>query len=141
MHIPAGINDIAQNTGPYDVESVQNNFAGMAELARLHGIRVMIASILPAADFPWRRGLGPPAKVHAMNDWLRSYCAQQKFTFVDYTPVLDDGQGGMKPGLAYDGVHPTKAGYALMEQVVTPVIQSVLAPHPAAIKARKVARV
>ena len=33
---------------------------------------------------------------------------------MDYYSAMNDGAGGMKPGLSSDGVHPTAAGYAVM---------------------------
>jgi lysophospholipase L1-like esterase len=33
----------------------------------------------------------------------------------------------VKPGLTYDGVHPTPAGYALMEPVMVAAVDKVLA--------------
>lgn len=32
----------------------------------------------------------------------------------------------MKPGLAYDGVHPTEAGYDAMARVIEPILARVL---------------
>ena len=56
--ILGGINDIAQNTGPYEPEATLNNIKSMTELAQAHGIRVILCSVLPAYDFPWRQGPG-----------------------------------------------------------------------------------
>jgi lysophospholipase L1-like esterase len=61
-----------------------------------------------------------------MNAWLKSYAAETGATWVDYHPVLDDGTGAMKPGLAADGVHPTEAGYDAMATVIVPVLTRVL---------------
>ena len=43
--------------------------------------------------------------------------------------VLDDGHGAMKPGLASDGVHPTSAGYKVMEPVTLKAIDRALGKH------------
>ena len=87
----------------------------MAELARAHGIRVILASVPPAAAFPWATDKRPVPQIAALNAWLRGYARAEGFGWVDYGSVLDDGAGGMKPGLASDGVHPTAAGYAAMK--------------------------
>ncbi|MBO9558317.1 MAG: SGNH/GDSL hydrolase family protein [Caulobacter sp.] len=126
VHILAGINDIAQNAGPYDPVATQANLQAMTALAQANGIAVILSTVLPAAEFPWRPGLGPPAKVRTLNDWLRVYAAQRGAVLADYTRVMDDGAGGMKPGLAYDGVHPTREGYAVMEPVVLAAIAQAL---------------
>ncbi|MEM7110067.1 MAG: GDSL-type esterase/lipase family protein, partial [Bacteroidota bacterium] len=55
--ILAGINDIAGNTGPSTLNMIMNNIKSMAELASSNHIKVIISSVLPARDFPWRPGL------------------------------------------------------------------------------------
>jgi len=127
VHILAGINDIAQNAGPYDLAATQANLQAMTTLAQANGIAVILATVMPALDFPWRPGLGPAAKVQTLNAWLTAYAAERGAVLADYTRVLDDGTGGMKPGLAYDGVHPTREGYAVIEPVTLAAITSALA--------------
>src|SRR5580704_18971445 len=115
--ILAGINDIAENTGPTTLEEIEGNFASMAELARAAGIRVVICSTLPAIDFPWHHGLEPAPKVRALNTWLKDYAAKNNFVYVDYYSAMATPDGGMKPELASDGVHPNKAGYDIMSPI------------------------
>ncbi|HYH16561.1 MAG TPA: GDSL-type esterase/lipase family protein, partial [Flavisolibacter sp.] len=52
--ILAGINDIAENTGPTTVEAIFGNIVSMAELAKMNNIRVVLSSVLPAYTFSWR---------------------------------------------------------------------------------------
>src|ERR1019366_5533154 len=44
--ILGGTNDIAQNGGLTTMEAIEDNLQSMVELARLHGIRVVLASVL-----------------------------------------------------------------------------------------------
>ena len=127
VHILAGINDIAQNAGPYDTAATQANLQAMTTLAQANGNDVIVARVTPSAEIPWRPGLGPAAKVRALNAWIKAYAVERDAVLADYTAVLDDGAGGMKPGLAYDGVHPTHEGYAVMEPVTLAAIASALA--------------
>jgi lysophospholipase L1-like esterase len=114
--ILAGTNDIAGNTGPETKEMIEGNFRSMVELAKANGIRVVLASVLPARAYPWRPTAGDPAdKIRALNDWLKSYAAQQSLTYLDYYTPMAAPDGGMKPGISIDGVHPNAAGYAIME--------------------------
>jgi lysophospholipase L1-like esterase len=103
-------------------EMTQDNFRMMVDVARRHGIRVMLASIPPAASFPWRPGLETRKPIAAMNAWLKGFARESGSTWVDYWPVLDDGTGAMKPGLASDGVHPTEAGYDAMSTLIEPLL-------------------
>ena len=66
--ILAGTNDVAGNTGPMTPEMTEDNFRSMVDLAKANGIRVIVASITPAADYPWRQGLAPAAKIKALNE-------------------------------------------------------------------------
>jgi lysophospholipase L1-like esterase len=123
VHIMAGTNDIAGNTGPMTAKMSEDNFRAMSDIARQHGIKVVIASIPPAASFPWRPGLETKKPIAELNAWLKSFARETGSTWVDYHPVLDDGTGGMKPGLASDGVHPTEAGYDAMGTVIEPILK------------------
>jgi lysophospholipase L1-like esterase len=127
VHIMAGTNDVAENTGPFDAEATRNNMMSMVELARMHRLRIVLAAIPPAATFPWRAVAEPAAKIRALNEWIRAYALQNGFGFADYTPFLDSGAGAMKPALTYDGVHPNRAGYLTMEQVALRAIAAALA--------------
>ena len=116
--ILAGINDIAGNTGDMTLEQTEGNLASMAELAQAHGIRVVMCSILPAFDFPWKPGREPAAKVAAVNNWMKAYAAEHGHVYVDYYSAMADERGGLPKTLSYDGVHPTAAGYAAMQPLV-----------------------
>jgi lysophospholipase L1-like esterase len=114
--ILAGTNDIAGNTGPETPQMIEDNFRSMVDLARANNIRVVLASVLPAAAYPWKPSAGNPAeKIRALNDWLKSYAASQNITYLDYYTAMAGPNGGMKPGISIDGVHPNAAGYAIME--------------------------
>ncbi|MES2391297.1 MAG: SGNH/GDSL hydrolase family protein [Acidobacteriota bacterium] len=124
--ILAGTNDIAGNTGPSTLEMTEDNLASMAELAAANHIHVILASVLPAFDYPWRPGLTPAPKIQAINAWLKVYCAEKKFTYLDYYTPMGDEKGGMKPGLSKDGVHPTADGYAIMGPLAEQAIAKAL---------------
>jgi lysophospholipase L1-like esterase len=126
VHIMAGTNDIAGNTGAATLAFVQGNIESMAELAKLHGIKVILASIPPAAAFPWSPDKQPAPQIIAFNAWLRDYAARNGFAYLDYHSALADAQGGMKPGLATDGVHPTPEGYAIMRPLALAAITKTL---------------
>jgi lysophospholipase L1-like esterase len=124
--ILGGTNDIAGNTGPSTIEMIEDNLASMTEIAKANGIRVVLVSVLPVADYPWRRGLDPAPKIIALNSWMKQYAARAGEIYLDlHTPMADE-HGGMKPGLASDGVHPNTAGYALMSPLTERAIEAAL---------------
>jgi lysophospholipase L1-like esterase len=125
--ILAGINDIAGNTGPETLEQIEDNLASMADLATANQIRVMLCSVLPAFDFPWRPGLTPAPKVLALNVWIKSYAARKGYVYVDYYSAMKDQSDGLPTALSKDGVHPTPAGYAIMTPLAEAGIERALA--------------
>jgi lysophospholipase L1-like esterase len=124
--ILAGINDIAGNTGPSTQEMIADNLMSMTEIAKANGIRVVLSSVLPAYDFPWRRGMEPAPKVVALNAWIKRYAEQAGVVYLDYYSKMADARGGLPPELANDGVHPTEAGYRLMAPLAEAAIQQAL---------------
>lgn len=124
--ILAGINDIAENTGPSSVEMIENNLMSMAQLAKANGIKVVMCSITPAKAFPWRPGIDPVAKISAVNKWMKNYATKNNFVFVNYFDAMVDEQKGLPANLSKDGVHPTAEGYQIMESLVVPGIEKAL---------------
>jgi len=124
--ILAGTNDIAQNGGPYAPEVTAGNIFSMCELARQHGIKVIICSVLPASDFQWRKGLEPAQKIIDLNKVLRSYAEENKLYYVDYYSAMVNNEGGLKEELGTDGVHPNELGYTIMEPILEKTISKVL---------------
>ena len=124
--ILAGTNDIAENTGPITLEDVFGNIVSMAELARINNIKVILASVLPAYDFPWHPGLMPAEKIVRLNKMIQLYCEKNDIVYLDYYSSMVDTRGGLDKRYSDDGVHPTLAGYKIMEPLVEKAIQQVL---------------
>jgi lysophospholipase L1-like esterase len=125
--ILAGTNDLAGNTGLSSLQMIEDNLASMGDLAAVNHIRVVLASVLPVSDYPWRKGLQPAEKVRALNQWIKAYCNTHGFVYLDYYVAMVNTQGGLDPALARDGVHPTVAGYAIMAPLAEKSIQLALA--------------
>lgn len=124
--ILAGTNDIAGNTGPSTLEMIEDNLASMAELADYHHIKVILCSVLPAYDYPWRPGIKPAEKIETLNQWIREYAEKNNFYYLDYYSSMVDARKGMKKEYTVDGVHPNKLGYQVMEKLVEKAIHDVL---------------
>jgi acyl-CoA thioesterase I len=121
--ILAGTNDIAENTGPTTLAAIQNNLISMVELAQKNGIRIVLASVLPAARYPWRPEIQPVEKIQALNRWIKDYAAHAGIDFLDYYTSMADTKSALKPELTEDGVHPNHAGFALMTQLAAREIE------------------
>ena len=104
-------------------DAIVANIETMADLARAHHIRVVIGSVLPARRFDWRPAIDPVAAIADLNVALRALAARRGLAYADYYAALDDGGHGLSATNAQDGVHPTAAGYAVMQ----PIAQRALA--------------
>jgi lysophospholipase L1-like esterase len=124
--ILGGTNDIAGNTGPMTLEQTEGNLASMAELAAANHIRVVMCSVTPAFDFPWKPGLTPAPKIDALNAWIKAYAAEKGHVYVDFHTAMKDSRDGLPSNLSADGVHPLPAGYAIMAPLVEAGIQKAL---------------
>lgn len=122
VHILAGTNDIAGNTGPTSLAAIEDNIKTMVELAQAHHVRVILGSLTPAARYPWRPSIEPVQAVLAFNRWLKTYAHEQGLIYVDYFTPLDDGHHGFKAKLSVDGVHPNPAGFAVMSRLARQAI-------------------
>ena len=124
--ILAGANDIAGNTGPSTLEMITDNIFSMAELAKVHQIKVILCSVLPAYDFPWKRGSFPSEKIIKLNTIIQEYADANEILYLDYYSALVDEQKGLKSAYADDGVHPNKNGYEVMNPLVEAALVKVL---------------
>lgn len=124
--ILGGTNDIAGNTGPTTIEQIMDNLASMAELARTHHIGVVLSSVLPVYEYPWKPGLEPSGKIVRLNQMMQDYAAKNGCVYLDYFSAMADERNGLQAALGYDGVHPNKAGYEVMEPLAEKAIQRAL---------------
>jgi lysophospholipase L1-like esterase len=124
--ILAGTNDIAGNTGPTTNQMIEDNFASMADIAKQSGIKVVLASILPAYSYPWKPSIRPVERIRELNQWLKAFCAKNGCVYLDYYSSMADEKGAMLPSLASDGVHPTAQGYTVMAPLAEKAIAQAL---------------
>lgn len=121
----AGANDIAGNTGPSTLEMILNNITSMAELAKANHIKMILCSLLPAYDFPWKTGSFPAEKIEKFNAMLKKYADANDILYLNYYSAMVDEQKGLKAAYADDGVHPNIAGYEVMAPLVEKAINKI----------------
>lgn len=109
---------------------IEDNLAAMTEMAQANGIRVVLCSVLPVYDYPWKRGLEPAPKIVALNRWMAQFAASRGAVYLDFHSAMADEKQGMRAELAADGVHPNAAGYAIMASRLEPAILQALARTP-----------
>ena len=126
MVLLAGTNDIAGNTGPETPDMIEDNFRAMTAIAKANRVRVVLASILPAAAYPWKPALTPAGSIRDVNAWLQRFAREQNVIYLDYYSALADERGGMRAGTSKDGVHPNSVGYGIMAPLASKAISSAL---------------
>jgi lysophospholipase L1-like esterase len=130
----AGTNDLAGVTGPVRNEDIEANYASMAELARLHHIRVVFASLLPVNNYTEDAkesfALRPRERILALNTWLKDYCAKHGLVYLDYFSAMVDTRGMLKRELSDEGLHPNAAGYKIMTPLAEKAITQAIASRP-----------
>lgn len=130
--ILAGTNDIAGNTGPMTNEEIIGNLSSMAELAKAHGIRVVLSSIMPvgayhtAANGVPQTTTRPMARITAINAWMQKYAATEKHIYLDYFSAMIDQTGHLRTELSADDLHPNAQGYAIMAPLAEAAIKQAL---------------
>lgn len=124
--ILAGTNDIAGNTGAATLEMIEGNLRSMTQLAQANGIRVVLASVLPASSYWWRPGYRPAAKIRALNQRIEAYAREAGAVYLDYHAAMANAEGGLDAELAGDGVHPSPVGYAVMQPLAQQAIDRAL---------------
>jgi lysophospholipase L1-like esterase len=128
----AGTNDIAGNTGPMTDEQVEGNLASMSELARAHGIKVILASILPVSAYHVAAGgvpqttARPMARIRALNDWMKKYAKDNGHLYLDYFSAMVDASGLLREDLSQDDLHPNLKGYEIMGPLAEAAIAEAL---------------
>jgi lysophospholipase L1-like esterase len=130
--ILAGTNDIAGNTGSMTNEEIQGNLASMTELAKIHGVRVVLASILPVSAYHTsptavpQTTLRPMARILAINEWIKKFAAPEGHVYLDYFSAMVDDKGMLREDLSADDLHPNAKGYAVMAPLAEAAIKQAL---------------
>lgn len=115
--INGGTNDIAENNGPYDEDITMDNLQSMAELALVHGIEVVLSSVLPCDEFCWNTSVkDAPEKILHLNQRIMEYATSRPHVhYLDYYPSMTLDGRSMNSSFTDDGVHPNSLGYDMME--------------------------
>jgi hypothetical protein len=112
--ILCGTNDILLNTPNLAVE-LPANLQAMAAMATNAGVEVVLSELPPATS----NGVDMNAAVNVANAAILQLAAQHGYLVVDYNTPLTG-----HPEDFVDGIHPTAAGYAVMEKALSAVVMN-----------------
>lgn len=123
--IQAGTNDLAGLAGPVTQGMFAENIMSMVELAKAHGIKVILASLAPVCDCPQpHTKIRTPGRIIGMNGWLRDYAAESSSVYLNYHAAL--GGRLLKKEFTTDGFHLNAAAYAVMTPLAEKAIEEAL---------------
>jgi lysophospholipase L1-like esterase len=128
--IQGGLNDIGMVMGPGSEGTISENLRTMIDLAKYHGIKVVIASLTPICDCydNSQTKIRPVGKIAAINGTLRDIAKETGSVYLNYYSVLvDTASRQMKKEFTDNGVNPNDAGYALMAPLAEKAIADALA--------------
>jgi len=95
-------------------------------IAKANNIKVILCSVLPAFDYPWKPGLNPANKIVELNKWIKDYSIKNEIVYADYFSAMVDENNGLRKEYSEDGVHPNLRGYKVMAPIIENVIQRVI---------------
>lgn len=124
--IQAGTNDVASLNEPITQAMTAENIMSMVELAKVNGIRVVLASMTPICDcYTKQSRVRPQGKIIGINGWLREYAAQSGSVYLNYYSAMAEGRN-LRKELTDDGLLPNDAGYAVMAPLAEQAIARAL---------------
>jgi lysophospholipase L1-like esterase len=117
--IQAGTNDVASVMGPSTEFTTAAYFQSMVDLAKLHGIRVVLATVPPVCDCAGVKQTARRSVVRLgnLNRWIREYAAAEKLVLLDLHAALVEGRA-LKAEYTTDGFLLTEAGYRRIQTAV-----------------------
>lgn len=125
--IMAGTNDIAQNNGYISLENMLSNIESMCELAKLHKIKVVLCSVTPCVQYPWRKHIDCATLIPQFNAMMKEYAEKNGILYLDYYSALVDERGGIPQKWTTDECHLTLLAYRqVLEPMVCEAINKVL---------------
>jgi lysophospholipase L1-like esterase len=126
----AGTNDLARGVAN---RTIENNLSMIADLAEAHHVEPIFASLLPVSDYHKdvnpqyaQTSRRPPARILELNAWLKSFCVERHFPYVDYYSALADKDGFLRADASDDGLHPNALGYRIMAPIALAAIDNVV---------------
>jgi lysophospholipase L1-like esterase len=124
----AGTNDLASYYGPVSPAQIEDNYDSMVQIARGHGIKVVLATITPVSDYkgPGVLSRHSTSDILKINAWIKDYCKRTHITYLDYFDSLVDSSGFMRRDLSDDGLHPNNDGFAIMTPLTSKAIKDAL---------------
>lgn len=115
-----GINDIGRNITNAEITG---NYRNMIDVLRKANpdVKIYIISVLPTTPAFYTDAQD---KIVGLNTVLKVMAEQKDVTFIDCHSAFVGEDGYCKDGLTFDGLHPNLTGYALIADIVNPILNA-----------------
>jgi len=125
--IQGGSNDLTGMLGPGTEATIGENIRSMTELAKINGVRVVLASVTPVCDCvaAVQTALRPQGKIIGLNAWIRDYTKEAGVVYLNYYAALVNARD-FKRDFTVDGLLPNDAAYGLMAPLAEKAIAEAL---------------
>ena len=117
LFLMMGINDLLRGK---DVSYVLTNYEITLNdiKMQLPGTKIYMQSVLPINNDISKIGKIEPQKIIELNTKLKELAEKNKIQFIDLYPFFCGADNKMYKEYAYDGVHPSPAGYAVWKNLI-----------------------
>ncbi len=123
----AGEPDIAAGDSDYDEDRTFANIVTMCELAKMHGVKMVLTSLLPTEGYYWNQNAtNVPDKIESLNKRIKAYALANRIPYADYySPLVHPGDRALPVTFSDDGVHPNGFGYTIMEPIIHAILKKI----------------
>jgi lysophospholipase L1-like esterase len=108
-----------------NVKEFEDYVACMAELAAYHQIKPLATTVIPPCQGVI--DLGDYSIIDSLaefNNWLREYCRENNFDFVDFNKIVSGQNGYLTPELSTGVIGLNEEGYKRISKAVLQVLDS-----------------
>lgn len=113
--ILAGTNDVLNLAGMTRPGMTLANIRTMVDAAKEHGIHVILCTIPPLKY----DGASYSSQIKELNELVGVFSYHEGVGYVDYYGAMVD-----RNGLSIDGVHPSEAGYKIMDKLILQALEN-----------------
>ncbi len=121
--ILCGVNDIAENRGPIDLEYTLANIASIVDMAKAAKIKPIVCQIFPGPKIGWREIPDQAEKAEKLNGMIREWTKKNHVTCVEYFKGVEKPGGSLPVELSEDSIHPNLDGYKVLEKEILKYIK------------------
>ncbi len=108
----------------YSLKELKDYLICLAELAEAHHIKPILTTVIPTRKPLRYEGYSVLDSVKTFNQWLREYCDEKGYAYVDFYQTLADEQGYLPVSLSASHIEPNDTGYERLANATRKVLET-----------------